>query len=75
MHPADIQAALLKAGTNQSRIAGGLRVSHNAVSLVIHGRGKSFRIAKAISRATGIPVNTLWPGRYQTPHRQQRKAA
>lgn len=64
MHPADINAALLKAGANQTRIAEAYKVSCNAVSSVIHGRMKSSRLAKAISKITGIPVNTLWPGKY-----------
>lgn len=74
MHPADIRAALTKSGKNQTQIAEELGVSHNAVSLVIHGRSKSFRIAKAISKITGLSVHILWPGRY-TPRNQMRKAA
>ncbi|HSH71563.1 MAG TPA: helix-turn-helix domain-containing protein [Methylophilaceae bacterium] len=64
MHPADINAALQKAKKSQAAIARSLVVSHNAVSLVIHNRTKSTRIAKAISRATGISIHKLWPGRY-----------
>lgn len=64
MHPADINAALLKAGANQTRIAERFNVSCNAVSSVIHGRMKSHRLANAISKITGIPVNSLWPGKY-----------
>jgi lambda repressor-like predicted transcriptional regulator len=64
MHPADINAALLKAGANQTRIAEKHNVSCNAVSSVIHGRMKSRRLANAIAKVTGIPVNTLWPGKY-----------
>ncbi len=70
MHPIDINAALFKAGTNQSRLArtitgsGGKPISSVAVSHVIYGRTKSRRIARAISKATGLPLNVLWPGKY-----------
>ncbi len=74
MHPADIQAALIKSGYSQARIASDLEVSHNAVSLVIHGRTKSARIAKEIAKLTKIPLNVLWPGRYVT-REQLKKAA
>lgn len=74
MHPADIRAALIKAGSNQAGIARQLGVSHNAVSLVVHGSTKSARIARAIAKATGISIHTLWPGRYVTRD-QFRKAA
>lgn len=68
MHPADINAALIKAGSNQARIAEALSVSNNAVSIVIHGRMKSLRIANAIATTTGISINKLWPGRYSDRH-------
>jgi len=74
MHPADIRAALNKSGKSQTQLAEELGVSDNAISLVIHGRSKSFRIARAISKITGLSVHILWPGRY-TPRRQMRKAA
>ena len=74
MHPADITAALIKAGTSQASIASELDVSHNAVSLVVHGRTKSSRIASAISKATGISIQTLWPGRYVSRDQMKRAA-
>ena len=64
MHPADINAALLKSGSNQSRIAEQLKISCNAVSNVIHNRMTSRRIATAISKTTGYPIEKLWPGKY-----------
>lgn len=64
MHPADIKAALQKRGTNQAKIAETMKVSRSTVSYVIQGRGKSRRVADAISQATGIPVDRLWPGKY-----------
>ncbi|MCX7061366.1 MAG: helix-turn-helix domain-containing protein [Gammaproteobacteria bacterium] len=66
MHPADINAALKKAGTSQAHIARRLGVTHTAVCHVVNGRpnNRSRRIAKAISRATAIPMSTLWPNSY-----------
>lgn len=75
MHPADIHAALIKKGTNQTIIAEKLKVSPAAVTLVIKGTSTSRRIAKAISEATGLSVHTLWPGRYQHARRNARLAA
>ena len=69
MHPADITAALHKAGSNQSAIAKELKISHMAISNVVHDRMKSTRVAVAISRTTGIPVEKLWPGRYSSNKR------
>lgn len=66
MHPADIKAALQKSGSNQTRIADQLHISYNAVSNVIYGRMKSRRVALAVSGATGIPVEKLWPGKYDS---------
>jgi lambda repressor-like predicted transcriptional regulator len=74
MHRADIRAALIKAGKNQTVIADELGVSDNAVSLVISGRATSRRIANAIAKATGISIYRLWPGRYVN-RRQFRRAA
>lgn len=73
MHPADIKAALQKRGTNQSKIAEALNLSRSTITYVIQGRSKSRRVADAISKATGIPVDRLWPGKYFT--HDQRLAA
>ena len=70
MHPADINAALRKAGSSQAKVArsfaadGGKAVTHAAVHMVVSGRGISARIAQRISEVTRIPVARLWPGRY-----------
>ena len=46
------------------------------VSAVINGKGTSSRAAQEISRVTGIPVSTLWPGRYPRIELQEiRRAA
>lgn len=62
MHPADIQAALKKCHVTQTDIAKARGVGQNTVSLVIHRRTKSWPVAREISRRTGIPVETLFPG-------------
>jgi lambda repressor-like predicted transcriptional regulator len=70
MHPADITAALKKAGSSQSAVArlvvgrNGKGVTPGAVHLVVQGASKSQAIASAISRITGLPVGALWPGKY-----------
>lgn len=64
MHPADINAALRKAGSNQACIARQLKISDNAISNVVHGRMKSRRVAEAIAKATGLTLNVIWPNKY-----------
>lgn len=71
MHPADIKASLVKAGTRQFQLARELRVTQPAVHLVIQGQTKSTRIASAISRVTKIPVKLLWPGKYPDLEKHQ----
>jgi lambda repressor-like predicted transcriptional regulator len=81
MHPADISAALKKAGSSQAKVArslvgsDGKCITHGAVHLVVSGRMASARIASAISSATGIPVAELWPGRYPQLEAQQARSA
>jgi len=74
MHPADINAALIKSGTRPAHIAEKLGVSNVCVSHVIYGRTTSRRIAEAIAKASGFSLQQLWPGRY-LPRRHMRKAA
>lgn len=71
MHPADIKAAIEKAGSSQAAIArslgvgtGGESLSRTAVFMVVRGISKSRRIATAISKVTGLAVGQLWPGKY-----------
>lgn len=61
MHPADITAALRKAGSSQAKIAAQLGVTPATVHQVVWDRARSARVALAISRATQIPVSRLWP--------------
>ncbi len=77
MHPADISAALRKAGSSQAQVARSLTgadgrcISHGAVHLVLTGRMASARIALRISELTGLPVGELWPGKYPLIEAQQ----
>lgn len=64
VNPFDIQAALRKAGLNQTAIAARLRVSRQAVTRVVHGQSRSIRIEREISRITGLALEALWPERY-----------
>lgn len=69
MHPADIKAALQKRGSSQAKIAEAAKVTAAHVSYVVQGRSKSRRIANLISNATGISVDRMWPGKYDTDQR------
>ena len=72
MHPADIKAALQKAGSSQVEIAEECNVSANSVSHVIYGRSTSRPIATAISKKTGLSLDELWPGRYDQSSKRRR---
>lgn len=75
MHPADIVAALRKSGSGVTHVARALGVAAPSVSRTVSGRDTSRRIATEISRTTGIPISTIWPGRYDRPARPRRRAA
>jgi len=70
MHPADIKAALEKAGTSQIKIATALELSESAINHVIYGRSTSRRVADLIASKTGLPLSKLWPGRYDKQSQQ-----
>ncbi len=64
MHWADIHAAINKSGYTLTKIAEMEGVDKSTVSLVIRGKRTSHNLAYAISAATGIPTERLWPGKY-----------
>jgi lambda repressor-like predicted transcriptional regulator len=70
VHPEDIKAAIRKQSQTLTSIAAGIcqrngaTLTKGAISRVLHGNLKSARIARRISEVTGIPVKTLWPGKY-----------
>lgn len=65
MHPADIQAALRKAGVSQKSIAEKFDVSESTITQVIHGGSKSRRIAEEIAELISKDIEDIWPGSYQ----------
>ena len=78
MHPADIKAAIEKAGSSQRAIASDCEVTPSTVAHVIHGRGVSAKVAQSIAAITGLSLHQLWPARYPAsaavpvPPRKQR---
>lgn len=61
MHPADIRAALKKAGFTLNGVGTELDVTGQTVGSVIRGEGRSARIEKRITEITGLTLNQLWP--------------
>ncbi|MDI3259674.1 MAG: helix-turn-helix transcriptional regulator [Sinobacteraceae bacterium] len=70
MTPTRIVSTLQRLGLTQQQIADEIGVDSRTVWMVIHGRGSSRRVAEHISSLLGIPVGTLWPGRYERPRRK-----
>lgn len=66
MHPADIMAAIKKAGSSLTAIAKQEGVGHPLVSMVVKGKCTSHKVAYAIAAVTGIPTERMWPGKYLT---------
>jgi lambda repressor-like predicted transcriptional regulator len=64
MHPADIKAALMKAGYSQTDVARECSVTPTSVSDVINGRSRSKRIENRISIILRAPKGDLWPQWY-----------
>lgn len=64
MHPKLIQAHLHIHGTSPAQLARSHSVSEMAVSQVIAGRHKSFRIAQAICQAAQLSPDEAFPGQY-----------
>jgi lambda repressor-like predicted transcriptional regulator len=70
MHPADIKAAIQKAGSTQAAIARQLGVTKVQVRRAVYAIDRSRRVEAAISRVTGISTRRLWPKWYQQGGRQ-----
>jgi lambda repressor-like predicted transcriptional regulator len=66
MHPADIKAALEKAGYSQTRLGHSFQPPRTRMTIcnVVHGRTTSLEIARKISDVIGVSVMDLWPGKY-----------
>lgn len=65
MHPSDVKAEMEKKRITQRQIADELGVCQQAVSLVLHGRTSSMRIARRIAKAVGKSPAEIWPGKYR----------
>jgi lambda repressor-like predicted transcriptional regulator len=66
MDPKEILVAMLRSGVRQTDIARELGVTKQHVHMVLYGRVVSHRIRKAISEATDIELEILWPSTYLT---------
>jgi lambda repressor-like predicted transcriptional regulator len=64
MNSHDINAALKKNGSSQAAIAASLRLAAPTVNKVVLGLARSDRVEEAISKATGLSVEVLWPQNY-----------
>lgn len=65
MNPRHIRAELLKRGYTLRAIAQELELSDRTIGNIVHGRGKSRRVAAHIAALLGRPVSRLWPGKYE----------
>jgi len=72
MHPADINAALIKKGVTQQKLIDGTGYTDRSiVSHVVHGRRRSETLEAAIAEITGIPLHRLWPKNYPKPGKRK----
>lgn len=65
MHPADIKAALQKAGYTQTRFAKEIGRSPFHVCIVIQGNRVSDYVQRELAKAIGLPVEKVFPERYK----------
>ena len=70
MHYADIKAALEKRGYSLSYVARTEGVTRSFVSQVVRGASGA-RIALRIAALLEMPIDKLWPGRYNAPPRDR----
>ena len=59
-----IKAELRVRGYTLRKLATQLGVAESTIWRIVNDRASSRRIAREISRITGISVSELWPGRY-----------
>jgi len=70
MHHADIIAELKKADYPAIKLANDLGVSRGYVSLIIHNKRRSKRVAKTIAAAINRDINVIWPGVYDDVNKE-----
>lgn len=63
----DIACALRLLGQRTGALATALGVSASLVSEVISGKSVSRRVAQHIADLIGLPIEQLWPGKYDAP--------
>ena len=66
-----IRAEMVKTGVSNAQIARDEDVSAVYVYYVLIGKRTGYRIRRAIAKATGVPVEKLWP---DTPQAYRRAA-
>lgn len=71
MDALDIIYRLRRLGKTQAALAGELAVSHSTINNVIHNRTTCHGVATHIAVLLSIPVEELWPGRYEFKPRGQ----
>jgi len=70
MHHADIKAALEKRGYSLTAVARMEGVTRSFVSQVVRGASGA-RIAARIATLLEMPMQSLWPDRYNAPPRDR----
>lgn len=76
IHPNDILYALFLKGVTPRHVAQACGVSHATVSLVVHGKQRSFNVATYIASQLGTTTRRLWGDAYDyTPRVRQKQAA
>ena len=60
MTPLEIKAKLILEGVKLREIAQEANVTTSFVSMVIHGKKKSQKVQKIISKKLNVPFETLW---------------
>lgn len=72
-HPADVKAALEKSGKSLRQLAQAYGYTHIARVL----KAPWLAAERIVAEALGVPPESIWPSRYQTPrdraHKQTRK--
>lgn len=64
MHPELLKAAIRIRGYRLQDVARAAGVSPSAVSLVVHNKRRSVRVARKICEIARLDPEKVWPGRY-----------
>lgn len=69
MSPSERKVLLIDKQISQLEIAKELNISPSAVSYIMSGRARSYRVEKLISDRAGVPYEEMWG------HRPRKRAA